>query len=169
MNAADGSGRENLTSTSAFIEETPVFSPDGTKIAFAKTTAERREVDLYTMNVDGTGVQQLTDFPGREYNPDWSPDGRKLVFTKFRTANGTRLTRLIVMRVDGTSRRTLLEGSGVGSPVWSPNGGKVAFEDLDQNDVWDIYTVKSDGTGKTSVTTTQTTNENFPDWGVKTP
>ena len=80
----DGSGLKQLTPYS-LDAETPRWSPDGRKIAF-DVNAEEHDAehpnDLYVMNADGRGLTQLTH-EGRgsdSFHPDWSPDGRKIVF-----------------------------------------------------------------------------------------
>src|SRR5207249_745019 len=72
---ADGSAVSRLTNNSAYDLQ-PVWSPDGTKIAFdsdrdGNTVAN---TGIYVMNADGSGVRRLTD-PGGDYGPAWSPDG----------------------------------------------------------------------------------------------
>ena len=49
---------------------TPAWSPDGTKIAFA--TQPRRQLEIYTMNADGTGQTRLADADSNR-SPDWQP------------------------------------------------------------------------------------------------
>jgi len=64
----------------------PFWSPDGNKIVFVNVTENDfqfgpKESDLCIMNADGTGLGQLTDLPGLEWTPVWSPDGMKIAFT----------------------------------------------------------------------------------------
>ena len=77
---ADGSGKRPLTQT-RFYETYPVFSPDGTRIAFAgdrdnrKLSTERlgRGFELYTMATDGSGVTRITNNRRPDLFPDWQP------------------------------------------------------------------------------------------------
>ena len=59
--------------------EVPRWSPDGQRIALAV------EVDgdweIYVMDFDGSNRTRLTDSPGLDYSPDWSPDGRLITFS----------------------------------------------------------------------------------------
>ena len=52
-------------------------SPDGTRIAFGAITPLQspQNVDLFVMNVDGSGLRRVTDAPGEELAPDWNPAG----------------------------------------------------------------------------------------------
>jgi Tol biopolymer transport system component len=66
-----------LTSTPR-LEVSPVFSPDGTKVAFSAGTIGRRlHLNIWTMNLDGTGLARVTDFPASRSRvieaPDWQP------------------------------------------------------------------------------------------------
>ena len=68
---ADGSGKTNLTRTNTEGERDPDWSPDGTRIAFERGTNE--DVDIYTMNPDGSDVAQLTHAHAADVAPDWQP------------------------------------------------------------------------------------------------
>ncbi len=60
----------------------PVWSPDGTRLALAASAGY--DVDVYLMNADGTGLQNLTDHGAYDVWPAWSPDGRYLAFVSDR-------------------------------------------------------------------------------------
>ncbi|MBN1186883.1 MAG: PD40 domain-containing protein [Bacteroidales bacterium] len=77
--SANGFIRHNLTNDS-FGNFAPVFSPDGSRIAFHSNRAGGRHI--FTMNTDGSNITQITHHAelAEEY-PDWSPDGRKIVYT----------------------------------------------------------------------------------------
>jgi Tol biopolymer transport system component len=51
----------------------PVWSPDGTKIAFTRSHSNDVDGEIYTVNVDGTGLTQVTQAPGSDL-PDWGTD-----------------------------------------------------------------------------------------------
>lgn len=70
---------KNLTNTPGIREKYPVLSNDGEKIAFFSD--KTGEYQLYTLNIDGTGLKQLTTSLKMEnYHIKWSPDGKKLLF-----------------------------------------------------------------------------------------
>jgi hypothetical protein len=81
--------------------------------------------EVMVMNADGTGVTQLTDTEGEfDGDPHWSPDGRKIVFT--------RQGGIAVMNADGTGVTQLTTGpqgaaGSDGEPAWSPDGRRIAF------------------------------------------
>jgi Tol biopolymer transport system component len=127
VKAKDGSAKKNLTNTPPVNgyevrERGPAYSPDGTKIVFYKETFRPHDVDLYTMNANGAGVKQITDYKGKEYSPDWSPSGHRIVFHQYTPTKGVRI---ITIKPDGTDRQLVTEDGK--DPVWSPNGGKIAF------------------------------------------
>lgn len=75
----DGTNVRRLT-TSPGIDTEPVFSPDGTKLAFVSDRAGN--LDIWTMNVDGTGLAQLTTSSDNENEPAWNHAGTKLAYTR---------------------------------------------------------------------------------------
>jgi Tol biopolymer transport system component len=163
---ADGTDRKNLTDTGPIggrdvSEGEPTWSPDGTRIAFVKTTyGPPREVDLYTMNSDGTGLKQLTDsVAAGEGSPDWGPGGVRLTYHRY--SGG--VLRVFTIKADGTGKGKKLVATNGYQPVFSPDGQKIAF--VRKGDVW---TVGRDGTGELNATdTAQWPSEVAPDWGPK--
>jgi Tol biopolymer transport system component len=88
--------------------------------------------DIYVMNEDGTGVQQLTNEPGRDYEPATSPDGKRVLFASQRV--GGESSHLHLMNIDGSDVRQVTFGD-VSPGVrlddygeWSPNGDRVVFQ-----------------------------------------
>ena len=54
------------------------------KIAFVSNRDGNREI--YTMNADGSNQQNITNHPGSDFNPAWSPDGSMILYTSNRIA-----------------------------------------------------------------------------------
>lgn len=82
---SDSTGARNLTAGIGGENRWPVWSPDGTRIAFL------HDNEVWTINADGTGARQITrpdDTPFRiRMYPEWSPDGTMILFTAV-AANG---------------------------------------------------------------------------------
>lgn len=112
----------------AGVETEPVWSPDGAKIAFAGTETTGAALDIFVINVDGTGLTNLTADLAFTYEhaPAWSPDGQMLAFASL---NLLGHSHLYTMRADGTGRVMLTSAAAESAdhPTWSPDGSKLAF------------------------------------------
>lgn len=116
------------------VEEWPVWSPDGSKIAYYSTASGDSEV--YVANFDGTGQKRLTVSPGVDEDPEWSPDGKKIVFQSARDSKGSNL---YVMGADGSEPRALTKGDKIKSvPRWSPRGNEILYSTNEFWPGWDI-------------------------------
>jgi TolB protein len=104
---------------------------------------------VYTINPDGSGVQQLTPNGFSDAFPAWSPDGAKIVFG--RTASPVK-SQIYVMNADGTNPIRITNNSFTDKdPAWSPDGTRIAFvSDRDGND--EIYVMNADGSNQTRLT-----------------
>jgi Tol biopolymer transport system component len=80
--------------------------------------------DVYTMSADGSNPRRATSTLGREYFPQWSPDGGRIAFS--RSHGGETNAGFYTMRLDGTDERLLARESQIGS--LSPDGQTFAFE-----------------------------------------
>jgi Tol biopolymer transport system component/tRNA A-37 threonylcarbamoyl transferase component Bud32 len=81
---ADGSSPARLTRGPGRSQVSPRWSPDGRTIAFGSQAANGHW-DVWTIGVNGSGLQQVTRDPADEYTPSWSHDGHDLYFTSNRT------------------------------------------------------------------------------------
>lgn len=121
---ADGTGQTRLTfGAEGVTDEQPVWSRDGSRIAFVSTRDGDKEV--YVMNADGTNQTRLTNDPGNDDAPYWSPDGSKLVFRSDRLRDCCDPTSQVwVMNADGAGLANL-SGSRYGdySASWDSGGG----------------------------------------------
>lgn len=116
------------------------------QIAFASLRDENWEI--YVMHEDGGGLTRLTDDPGNDVAPHWSPDGRRLAFASNRAGN----FNIYVMNADGTDVTQLTDDPGDDfAPRWSPDGRKIAFYSERENNV-DVYVMNADGSAQTRLT-----------------
>jgi len=133
------------------------------KIVFAsnRDASNIGEYEIYVMNADGTGVTRLTNSPGSNDNPKWSPDGTKIAFASTRHV----YYEIYVMNADGTGQTRLTNNSDINDYLlaWSPDGTKIAFSRAGVDGVFDIYVMNADGTGQTRLTNNPA-SEHGPAW-----
>ncbi len=105
----------------------PALSPDGALVVFQvrhyDLEADKSWTDLWRMQVDGSGLRQMTQGEHQDSGPRFTPDGRSILFT----SNRAGASQLFVMPVDGGEPRQLTRfPTGVSDPVLSPDGRFVA-------------------------------------------
>ena len=127
---ADGSGQTQLTFPGANNDHAhgAEFSPDGQTIAFSHFDGNLGRHDISLMSPNGGARSSLTTPPPSfdDFNPDYSPDGRRVVFDRFDQEQDD----LRLINADGSGERPLTSGAGDLDllPTFSPDGTKVAFE-----------------------------------------
>lgn len=125
----DADGTDATKVTEGTVEdEYPEWSPDGTRIAFQRTTWQDRTVsppvgnDRYVViaDPDGDNQTELNKGGAWESHPVWSPDGTQIAITSN--------SRLAVMNADGTGLRTWsVAAHWLSRLSWSPDGSQIAL------------------------------------------
>lgn len=126
----------------------PAWSPDGSRIAFARFTEGGDLHDIYVMDADGSDQRMLVGGGSDDFWPTWSPDGKEIVFMSDRSTSGDIFA---VNVATGELRVKRIDNSPTGDefPDWSPVGDRIAYvEEREETDETRIYTVRSDGTDK---------------------
>lgn len=133
------------------------WSPDGKTAAFAMSTTELFEYEIFLINTDGNDApQQLTTgLLGITGSLDWSPDGRYLLVSA--GPPGDKDIFNIDLQANTIARLTY--GGNNNSPSFSPDGQYIAYNSLRNGGQADIYIIRSDGTEER-----QLTNHPEPDW-----
>jgi Tol biopolymer transport system component len=115
--------------------------------------------DIWVMDADGSHRRQVTHSgAGDDFDPSWSPDGKRIVF---RTSRGHHLPDpaslgldgIFVVNADGSGERPIHPPTGGLFPDWSPDGSKIAFSGVlhpgDGDDY--VFVMRPDGTHPTAL------------------
>ncbi len=122
-----GGQARRLTSTPG-VEIDPYFSPDGAQIAFTATVAGN--TDVYVVSAAGGDPKRLTYHPGLDRVRGWTPDGRRVIFASVRTsAPQQSYFRLWTIGLEGGLPEPLPMPRAF-SAVYSPDGRKLAYEEI---------------------------------------
>src|SRR4051794_13263195 len=164
------------------VSSRPRWSPDGTKLVFATNEHPNGCIfqdgvsgdNIRVANADGTGLRNVTPptcISGagvHDREPDWSPDGSRIVFTSNRNANegcGTFSCgrRIWVANADGSGSPRVVSPRSTSitsdaNPEFSPDGRRILFERAG-----DLRLVNADGTGPVALTTGPA-DDRDPDW-----
>ncbi|WP_455369743.1 CFI-box-CTERM domain-containing protein [[Eubacterium] cellulosolvens] len=146
----------NQTRITFDLGTNPVWSPNGSKIAF------ERGDNIYIMNANGLGVTQVTSGTTFDDEPSWSPDGSKIAFV------GSPSTfdpgEIYVINTNGSGLIQLTSDSLYDTgPVWSPDGSKIVFSREPEGDSPEIFVMNANGTGMTQLTDNDAIDD-FPTW-----
>ena len=139
----DGSNLKQLTDTPGYDAEAS-YSPDGKHIVFCSLRdaypksqlspkeLKQLEVDpayfgeIYIMNADGSNQIRLTDSPGYDGGPFFTPDGQHIVWRHF-TTDGSQAD-IYTMRIDGSNVQRLTDFDSMSwAPYFHPSGAYVIF------------------------------------------
>ena len=125
----------------------PAWSADGTRIAFAVPDVW----NLYSIQPDSTNLTQITDF--RSNNPDWSPDGSRLVFQSDHQNEPENTPDIYLIDADGTNLVEILDDPEKidYNPRWSPDGSRILFLSSRTGNM-EIFTIDPDGSNPVQVT-----------------
>lgn len=164
-----GNIKQQLTDNAVYDAEATV-SPKGDKIVFTSTRSG--DVELYTMNPDGSNVIQITNELGYDGGAFFSPDGSKLVFRASRPkteqeqktykellAKGLVAPsdmEIFTCNIDGSDLRQITQlGKANWAPFFHPSGNKIIFcsnHKSEKGFPFHLYMIHTDGTGLEQIT-----------------
>jgi Tol biopolymer transport system component len=155
----DDGERSRLLDEPVGGEMAPAWSPDGLLVAFAMNVAPGTDPDtidtnmeIFVMRSDGTGLRRLTDHPGLDTNPAWSPDGLRIAFTRWPegpASEGGDRVAIWALNADGSGLERLTHGPGLADQAeWSPDGERIAFTRyVTSKDAYAIFTMEARAEG----------------------
>ena len=139
----DGTQLRRLTTATGYDAE-GAYSPDGGQIVFCSlrnayptnqlSAADRKRFEtdpayfgeIYIMNADGSNQRRLTQWPGYDGGPFFSPDGQRIIWRHF-DENGV-IADVYTMKTDGTDVRRVTDfGSMSWAPYYHPSGKYIIF------------------------------------------
>ena len=112
---ADGTAQTQLTFDPVFKDQTPDWSPDGSRISYAAGDPG----DILVMNADGSDQHTVVSGPTDDFGTSWSPDGRYIAFLRF----DDRANRYVDL-ADGSIHIVSTIGRQ-SVPAWQPRGDRL--------------------------------------------
>lgn len=145
------------------------WSPNGRMLAVTiqnTTTKPVKASSIYLISANGKTVRRLTSPTLDAGNPDWAPDGKRLVFNSF--YEGQSESELYTIRPDGTGMHRIRKEKTHNyafDPVWSPDGGRIAFVHASGSTPPHIWSIGADGKNLLQETHGSLPDLS-PDWGT---
>ncbi len=124
----------------------PVWSPDGTQIAF-QSKREGGDWQVFIMDADGNRKRRISDGKNAALQPAWSPDGKSIAYMQGAAAQDQPKELYIAPLSGGAPKEITSLGKSLNRPIWSPDGKSIAlYEYLDSRNL-PIMIMNPDGTG----------------------
>ncbi len=127
------------------------WSPDGTELIYSM------QGSLWRQRIGSRLGEQLTADDGYDYQPDWSPDGRLVVFSRY-AHDATELQLLDL--ASGTVHPITTNGAVNVEPRWSPDGTRIAFVSSAYNRRWHVFTIAMEAGRPAEGSVTRLTEDN---------
>jgi serine/threonine protein kinase len=139
-------------------EEQPAYLVNDHQVAFVSDRADGKTLQIWSMRISqtaqneiiGVDLNQLTFDAGDKQEPDWSPDGTKLIYSAPGAGAANTQIWLLDTSVPGSApvQLTDLEGNNT-DPSWSPDGKQIVFTNFGRyQDVYALYIIGADGSNR---------------------
>ncbi len=168
-----GAGQPPERLNAGTVSRSPTASPDGSRVAFAVSMTELGTGlpvdDIYVIDrIGGMHIKRLTDAPGIDEQPAWSPAGGRIAY---RRTDVDGRSDIWVMHEDGSGAVNLTAdmdpSAARSSPAWTRDGARLAFGQIrngPDGTTASIWTMRADGSDKVRVTNTLTGFDSAPTW-----
>jgi len=154
------------------VSRSPTPSPDGSRVAFAVSmelplTGQRVD-DIFAVDRSGLNMKQLTNAPGFDDSPDWSPTGGRIVYRHWEAEGRSDIW---IVNADGSAATNLTADMPASAhrrePKWSRDGMRIAFSQFEHGPdgtTASIWTMRADGTDRRQLTSTLSGFDTSPTW-----
>jgi dipeptidyl aminopeptidase/acylaminoacyl peptidase len=113
----------------------PQLSPDGTRVAFARVNVDEKrtgyETSVWTVATSGSESPVRMTNGKHDAQPRWSPDGKRIAFVRAGEkdeAGKSKPPQIALLSLEGGEARIITDlPKGASSPLWSPDGKRIAF------------------------------------------
>jgi TolB protein len=150
---SDGSGEKTILSN-MWDPFDPVWSPNGSKVAFSAIARDSSGCTSYTVHIvdaDGSNLIRIYKPYTHDTHPLWSPDGSRILFGSLQYREDDQ-EDLWIMDADGSNQRRLTYNHCV-EPEWSPDGSKIVYMcDEGWTTAWQRWIMDADGSNQTKLT-----------------
>ena len=106
------------------------WSPDSKEVVYSMAGS------LWRQKIDSTEAQQITDGPGYDYQPDWSPDGKSVVYVSYQK---DAMELWLLDLASGKSAQLTSSGAVNVEPRWSPDGKRIVFVSTTYNKRFHVF------------------------------
>jgi Tol biopolymer transport system component len=149
---------EQRLTTDTAEDDSPCWSPDGTKIAFH--SFRNGHSDIWEMNADGSNQHLIYEHPNGAYAPAWSPDGTRSAYTSCTPPGG-----IWIMPSEGGPGTRITFGTYDVDPCWSPDSTYIAYSAaFDTVYGYGIFKVPATGGTPVRLTPDDYVEYNNPSW-----
>ena len=155
------------------VSRMPTASPDGQRIAFAVSMQElgtgAQIDDIFAVDRNGMNMKRLTNEPGVDAEPAWSPKGDRIAYRHLDGTTG--YSSIWVMNADGSDKvkltAALETARSMSAPSWSPDGNRIAFATISRVGTTSaIWTMNADGSDQRQRTSSVDGFDMEPTWSA---